>query len=96
MEASLFILHTLCCQFNCLANLRLEKGQPPCRYTTRTALQSHTDPGEPRRGMNDLDNATGLPATQRQFLVTTERRGDEKISGRLIENTPPSKSQRSD
>lgn len=46
--------------------------------------------------MNDFDNVTGLPATRRQFLVTTERQGDEKILGRLIEKNPSSKSKRSE
>lgn len=94
-RSSLFILHTICCKCNCLANLGLEKDDL-CVTTQQEWNSSHILTQESQARMNDFDNATGLPATRRQFLVTTERQGDEKILGRLIENTPSSKRKRSD
>lgn len=87
--------NTICCKCNCLANLGLEKDNL-CVTTQQERYSSRRLTQESQVKMNDLDNATGLPATRRQFLVTTERRGDEKILGRLIENTLSSKSKRSD
>lgn len=63
------ILNTICYKCNCLANLGLEKDK---LYVTAQQAQysSHILTHESAARMNDLDNATGLPATRRQFLVT--------------------------